>query len=99
MFDNLHGSVKKTTLDRVMDKLVDEGKLQAKAYGKSKIYYPPQVRVQKVGGSFGASAALTRHCGAAMCRINTRRCLRSSWRRWMSVASRSETRSRHSPRK
>eukprot|EP01138_Halocafeteria_seosinensis_P005860 gb/GECG01005990.1/.p1 GENE.gb/GECG01005990.1/~~gb/GECG01005990.1/.p1 ORF type:complete len:373 (+),score=102.62 gb/GECG01005990.1/:1-1119(+) len=48
IFENLHGAVKKASLTRVLDKLADEGKIHAKTYGKSKVYYPDQAQYGEI---------------------------------------------------
>lgn len=42
MFDNLHGAVKKASLQRVLDALAAEGQINEKVCGKSKVYWALQ---------------------------------------------------------
>jgi 26S proteasome regulatory subunit (ATPase 3-interacting protein) len=43
VFNNLHGQVGKTALTRVLAKLVDEGRIHGKCYGKQWVYVAKQV--------------------------------------------------------
>lgn len=42
VYDNLHGAVAKTALQRVLDKCAAEGKINMKVCGKSKVYWALQ---------------------------------------------------------
>ncbi len=42
IFDNLHGAVKKASLQRVLDALAEEGQINEKVCGKSKVYWALQ---------------------------------------------------------
>jgi 26S proteasome regulatory subunit (ATPase 3-interacting protein) len=42
VFDNLHGAVKKASLQRVLDKLGADGEINEKSCGKSKVYWALQ---------------------------------------------------------
>ncbi len=39
LHDNLHGSVGKTALQKIVQSLADEGKLTCKEFGKQKLYW------------------------------------------------------------
>lgn len=47
VFDNLRGAVKKASLQKVMDTLTAEGRLQMKEFGKAKIYLVNQKLLQE----------------------------------------------------
>jgi 26S proteasome regulatory subunit, ATPase 3, interacting protein len=49
--DNLRGAIKKPQCQKILDKLVDIGKLQAKEYGKVKIYLVNQKLIPEVNDS------------------------------------------------
>ena len=38
LVDNLHGKIKKSVMQTILDELVEEGQVSAKEYGKAKIY-------------------------------------------------------------
>lgn len=42
VYDNLHKQVKKTSVSKILDNLADEGKLQRKEFGKTKIFLADQ---------------------------------------------------------
>jgi 26S proteasome regulatory subunit (ATPase 3-interacting protein) len=42
IFDNLHGAVKKASLQRVLDKLVSDQRVSSKDFGKATVYWPKQ---------------------------------------------------------
>ena len=48
VFDNLHGKVKKALVPKILDKLVADGKLQMKEYGKARIYLGNQDQYPEV---------------------------------------------------
>jgi hypothetical protein len=56
VFDNLHGSIPKPALLRLMDKLVADGKLTMKLFNKSQVYWVAQSAFEDV--SEEAMAAL-----------------------------------------
>ena len=43
VFDNMHGAIPKGVLLRLMDKLVADGKLTLKLFGKAQVYWVAQV--------------------------------------------------------
>lgn len=46
--DNLHGEIKKTQGQKILDQLTEEGDLQMKEYGKAKIYLINQKNIPVV---------------------------------------------------
>lgn len=48
IFDNLRGSIKKPQMQKVLDKLVENGKFQSKEYGKIKIYLVNQQLIPEI---------------------------------------------------
>ena len=46
--DNLHGEIKKTQGQKILDQLSEEGEIQMKEYGKSKIYLINQKNIPLV---------------------------------------------------
>lgn len=48
IFDNLHGKIKKAACQKALDNLVDSGELQAKEFGKAKIYLLNQQNIPQV---------------------------------------------------
>lgn len=51
VFDNLRATIKKPNVQKILDKLTDIGKLQAKEYGKAKIYLLNQNLLPEVNES------------------------------------------------
>jgi hypothetical protein len=39
VFDNLHGKIKKPSLENLLNELTEEGKLTCKEFGKNKVYF------------------------------------------------------------
>jgi 26S proteasome regulatory subunit (ATPase 3-interacting protein) len=48
VFDNLHGTVKRAALGRVLDALAASGQLQSKVYGKAKVFWPDQAQYGEI---------------------------------------------------
>ncbi|OMJ81292.1 hypothetical protein SteCoe_18286 [Stentor coeruleus] len=48
IFDNLRGAIKKPQMQKVLDKLVENGKFQSKEYGKVKIYLVNQQLIPEI---------------------------------------------------
>lgn len=47
VFDNLHGSIKKANCGKLLDSLVEKGEIIGKEYGKAKIYFYNQEKLQE----------------------------------------------------